>query len=402
MSVDSHARETSTLYIAFTPYHVFLATILAGASKGPKGAELIVISDFADSEGFTGAIQTWAGNPFRHIHLFPGAYGLTRKAVRQLAYATTVPRLRRRISGLHADEVCVFNDARPEAQAALHGVRARNPGARIVFGEDGLTAYGSHRRAPAGMISKAACKALFGAFWKDVTVLGTSPWIEGVWALFPACVRAELRRHPVLPIPHQPEPLRSFAEHVLRSFVGKGTPLHDYSGLDVVVVITHSQVSSSLADYRTTVRGWILDLADAGWRVAMKYHPREPLGDYLQLAGDHRIVQLPRAIPIELVYAFAGEGLRVIVGDVSSALLSARWMCREASVLTLAPAFGYRDVPLMQVFRTVGIRGLKGPYELIRTVHPGAGSEGRSRAPAPKVDWMNRPAAEEAARGDEP
>lgn len=368
MQTIASSERASALYVTFTPYHVFLATVLAGARLRQLRQDLIVVSDFADAQFLVQALRTWDGNAFTEIHLLPGAYGVRKKILRQFAYAANIPRIRRTVSKLAIDEVYVFNDARPEAQAALHYARTQSPDLRVVFVEDGLTAYGSHGRSPGSMFARLGAMALFGRFWQDVTVLGTSRWVNSVGAIFPSCVRPELRRHPIRPVTDLSGLPERLARHVIRCLGGTCLRPEDFKELEVVVAITQSAVARAVPDYPQTVKRCISDVADAGLRVAVKYHPREPLGDYLNLGQDRRIVQLPKMLPIELIYALAGGRLRVVIGDLSNALLTARWLCPRASVLTLAPAFGYVDPPLMETFKKLGIRSLSETRDLLEAV----------------------------------
>jgi hypothetical protein len=351
-------KKASALYVTFTPYHVFLATLLAGGRPRQLRQDLIVVADFTDAQFLIKALRTWDENSFTDIRLLPGAYGLRRKGMRQLAYAANIPRIRRSVSKLVVDEIYVFNDARPEAQAALHYGRTKNPNVIVTFVEDGLTAYGSHGRAPGSVFARLGAMALFGRFWEDVTVLGTSRWVNSVRATFPSFVRPELKRYPIRPVVDPSGLPGRLAQHVMRCLGATCFRSEDLGKLEVVVAITQSSVARAVPDYAQAVTQCISDIADAGLRVAVKYHPREPLGDYLNLGQDRRIMQLPKMLPIELIYALAGERLRVVIGDLSNALLTARWLCPRASVLTLAQAFGYVDPPLMETFSKLGIRCL--------------------------------------------
>jgi hypothetical protein len=126
--------------------------------------------------------------------------------------------------------------------------------------------------------------------------------------------------------------------------------------------VSHSSVSGRIAGYQAAMRGIVEQLAAGGAAVGVKYHPRQAEPDYLQLTTIERTTLLPQGLPLEFLYirrappvAGAGRPLRVIVGDISTTLLTARWLAPEARCISLARPLGLLDASIEQLFSRLGV-----------------------------------------------
>jgi hypothetical protein len=67
--------------------------------------------------------------------------------------------------------------------------------------------------------------------------------------------------------------------------------------------------------------------------VGVKYHPREWTDDYLQVRTLPGVVLLPRGLAMEYVYLLSDDRLKWVIGDNSTAMMTARWLSPGAQVV---------------------------------------------------------------------
>jgi len=76
------------------------------------------------------------------------------------------------------------------------------------------------------------------------------------------------------------------------------------------------------------------------------------------------IIVLPQSLPIELVYIFTSKQIRFIVGDISTSLLTAKWLLDNATVVSIAPLIGQTDPQLFRTFHELDIKILNNVKEV--------------------------------------
>jgi hypothetical protein len=119
----------------------------------------------------------------------------------------------------------------------------------------------------------------------------------------------------------------------------------------------------------------VQDLVERGYDVAVKYHPRQIETDYLDVGRDPRVSLLPSGLPLEYVYILAAapatdsalsrrsgaaakadaRPLQMVIGDVSTTLLTARWLVPDARVISLARPLGLLDPAIEELFAKLAI-----------------------------------------------
>jgi hypothetical protein len=142
-----------------------------------------------------------------------------------------------------------------------------------------------------------------------------------------------------------------------------GADLGRVRRLDAVVTISHSSVASRSLHYKDSIMALVRQLTETQCVVGIKYHPRQAEPDYLGLVREERTVLLPQGLPLEFVYILragsaeeAIEGqLRFVVGDVSTTLLTARWLATDARCISLARPLGLLDPSLETLFERLGV-----------------------------------------------
>jgi hypothetical protein len=300
------------VFVCFTPYHMLLAYSIALKEGQGKNNYLFAVQEFAEGELLSG------NTPFKNIFSLPGTY--TENALKKLLIRRkNASQIKAFVQDRDIQNVYVCNDARLESQTALKYANAKG-----IYIEDGLAAYVLF--SPQSKVTFAAQSSVY------VPVLGSSPWIKEMRATFPEYVLPELQRIPVRPVTREDvEKLRS------EEFF---STLKIPKDIDFCCVLPHSNSTYSIEP--------ILQQAqDKGFRIAVKYHPRELQRDYLSVEKRKDITVIPQHVPIEMVYLKAQDALKVVVGDVSTALLTAKLLLPDARVVSLS-----NNIP---IFEKIGI-----------------------------------------------
>jgi hypothetical protein len=207
---------------------------------------------------------------------------------------------------------------------------------------------------------------LFGRDWSGIEVLGTSRWISTGMFIYPELVRTELAHLRCIALPRDlvlNDEMRGIAGRMLQA---SNANIARIRTVDAVVTVSHSSVGSGSVAYRKGLAAIVGQLIRRGCRVGIKYHPREAEPDYLGLARGDGVVGLPQGLPLEYLYILSATRatgtedafapLRYVIGDVSTTLLTARWIVPDAHCISLARPLQMLDASLESLFMKIGVR----------------------------------------------
>jgi hypothetical protein len=343
-------------YLALTPYHVFLCCGVALARGRGETHRLALIAHARGAEELAETVRRWPESPFREVSVLEGCYGRPVGALDKLAgNRRNLRLLREHFRRFPCDHLFVCNDALWVAQGALHYAKRADPRAKGVYLEDGAFAYHAGRWPGEPAWRMALRRAAYGRFAVSVRVMGTSPWIDETLACFPDAVRTELRARPVRALPRETfrgPAMENLARSCLERLSG-GAPQTS----DAVLILAFPGAYPDERRYREVLRALCSSAARNGLRLLAKHHPRAPAGDPLGLAGDLRLRLLPQGLPMEFYFLAHRRNLRRVWGDISTALLSARWLLDGAEVVSFAPLLRRpgEDHGFFDLYRRLGI-----------------------------------------------
>jgi hypothetical protein len=339
------------VFVAYTPYHVLLAYCLARTEFADRDSILVLVEDAVGEIDYPDLILARQEPGFQEVLKLPGLFGEENRIRRKRVLFSNVRRLRRTFRHRDIGPVLVFNDARPESQYFLS-----RPGAGFgYFVEDGGAVYGADEmRAPAatGLVNRI----LFGRTWETVKVQGTSSHIKGLRLVHPRAVRRELREMPAAPISAAPLVDLHDEDQFRRAvFQRAGLPATGLPRLGAVLVLPHSERVVDARRYGELLEVIVTSLRDRGLRLGVKYHPRESAGNYLSVLVKNLVV-LPRALPMESIFLWAGADLRFVLGDISTAFFTAPWLVPHIRAVSFARLLGDPHPDLVRACGLVGIR----------------------------------------------
>lgn len=346
-------EKKKLLIIAHTPFHIVLAHSIAREHPDFK-ADIFIVGDFADSELLTECLKESGEHAFAGIFHLPGNYGLPKPDDEIFVRRKNVGVLKKHLADTHIDKLLTFNDNQAESQAAYFFASRKNENTVWAAGEDGGGLYGDFRGRELSKDVIDWYRRYYGSWWKPAVILGENPSIAQIWATFPNLIRPELKDKEICAVPREHVLELKKSGWPLAFFTKIGGSLETVGEADSLAVLAHSDFSKLHPNYALTVDACISILNLAGHRFAYKLHPRE--NDDAALPADEKnAVIVPKSFPVELLFLMLPRPLRCIIGDQTSALMTARWLSESTKVYSLAALLYSRDERLMESFVSAGI-----------------------------------------------
>lgn len=331
------------LFMASTPFNVLTAAMVAFELPQGDVAELGLIDQTSTTATFREALLSWQNSPFANIRLLSEkASGKGKRRQRLQGFR----RIRQCLQELQPDWIYTGNDRRIEFQFSMAHSNARG-----VYLDDGTYSYLGRKThwLKDRVLDNMAKKVAYGRWWKQPPAIGASAWIDHSILAFPNSALPILKNKTCKPLPNnlqRPE----FAQ---LAQICLGEQPMTLGTLDGLLLLPHSSVMS---DQQQALGQW---LDSCGADIAYKHHPRT--GHELQsadMAVRHwqlpaRAWAVPSAIPMEMLLPLLPQHCK-ISGDVSTALLTAKWLRPELDVSAAVRAD--TDASWQQLLTTLGIR----------------------------------------------
>ncbi|MCB1021884.1 MAG: hypothetical protein KDC27_18270 [Acidobacteria bacterium] len=342
------------LFVAATPYHVFLSCGLAMASETAR-SELVLTPDFDDHAILSAAIEQAHPDLFHRITTLADVRGPSRVR-RHLLLMANVARTCR-IARQGYDRVHVFNEERPEPQAALYWAKRALPSAKTFCVEDGLVEY---RAAP--MFSNTTAwgrlifHSIYGWWWRPIPHRGGSRWADARLLSFPEAPPAVGAPRPIERLPQVCFERERFAAIAQAYGARIGFERLLPRGRYGLVLLTRSDRIRSRSHYGEMVRTVLRAASASGLGLALKHHPREPLADPFQAMGQPGVVDLPRGLSPEFLFAHPTAAPAFVIGDLTNTLVPARRLLPHALTLSVADLVGRHDPEVLPLLERIGVR----------------------------------------------
>ena len=337
------------LFMASTPFNVLTAAMVAFGLPQGDVAELGLIDQTSTTATFREALLSWQNSPFANIRLLSEkASGKAKRRQRLQGFR----RIRQCLQELQPDWIYTGNDRRIEFQFSMAHSNARG-----VYLDDGTYSYLGRKThwLKDRVLDNMAKKVAYGRWWKQPPAIGASAWIDHSILAFPNSALPILKNKTCKPLPNnlqRPE----FAQ---LAQICLGEQPMTLGTLDGLLLLPHSSVMS---DQQQALGQW---LDSCGADIAYKHHPRT--GHELQsadMAVRHwqlpaRAWAVPAAIPMEMLLPLLPQHCK-ISGDVSTALLTAKWLRPELDVS--AAVRSDTDSSWQQLLTMLGIRLTTGTH----------------------------------------
>ena len=203
---------------------------------------------------------------------------------------------------------------------------------------------------------------IYGSWWRQPPTVGASEWIDDAYVAFPDLVHEALKLkvlHEINADWFESPQFQALTQSLLNSFDIDAEILRN---IDVLITLPHASLLENGAEYAKAMQQLVKVLSLRGRRVGIKYHPRQTDPDPLGLVGQSGVTLLPAVLAFEVL--LPGLGNAVIVGDVSTTLLSSKWL--RPALRTIAVASGSYQEQFLDLFQALGIEVVNDASALVR------------------------------------
>jgi hypothetical protein len=322
------------LFLASTPFNMLTSAMVAFELPAGDEAYLGLIDQPEIERPFVSVLNEWQESPFRQIRLLSQqAKGRGKRLKRQSAFK----QIAQLIDQVKPNTLYTGNDRRIEFQFAMQHSRKTNVTSIGVYLDDGTYSYvGRETHWLKDKIFDNLIKKLsYGLWWQQPSTIGASSWISQAILAFPESAVPALQAKQTR---HLPENLQraEFKQLALLSLSGFNGAVDDLADIGALVLLPHESVATKQTKDKLSY--WLVN-QDA--KIAFKHHPRTPLidtqGDKEAWLIPQRALQVPAGIPMEVLLPLLQVSCR-LAGDVSTALLTAKWLRPELEVTAFAAA----------------------------------------------------------------
>ena len=264
------------------------------------------------------------GSPFTSVGILSTRQkGESKKDYRKRTFST----LRDCLIELTPSEIITGNDRRLEFQYSMHFCRHKlNLSILGGYLDDGTGSYRNMYEFKKAAkfsdkyIDTPIKKIVYGGWYSRPETLGASSWIDRSYLCFPGIALPAIRgeKSQIAPSNYKSEPLRTIVERYML-LLGEESSFNSIKS--VLFVLPHSSIIKELYGSYDALKRVVEGFIGRYPSAYVKYHPRE-LGDPLDLNGCAKLLQAN--IPAEMYLSYLN--FVTVVGDVSTALMSAKWM----------------------------------------------------------------------------
>jgi len=337
------------LFLASTPLNVLTAAMVAFELPNGDSAELGLIDQTSTTSVFREALAQWDSSPFKRIQvLSEKAEGKGKRQQR----LTSFKLIEKTLTEVCPNWIYTGNDRRIEFQFAM----AHSPASKGVYLDDGTYSYIGRQThwLKDQILDHWVKKLAYGRWWKQPPAIGASAWVHHSILAFPELALPILKRKPCQSLPknlQRPE----FTELSELCLNQHSLALDNVSGL---LLLSHS---SAMSANQEQLGQW---LEQCGEDIGYKHHPRTELELQSEDAANSiwhlplRARAIPAAIPMEILLPLLPQHCK-IAGDISTALLTAKWLRPELDVTAIVRSDA--DHNWIQLLKQLGINLINNP-----------------------------------------
>ena len=318
------------LFLTSTPFNMLCSAMVAFELSKQDQAILGLIDQPETPRDFVKALTEWPDSPFKRVELLSNqAKGKEKRKIRQQGFTNT----EKLLADFCPDVIYTSNDRRVEFQYAMY----KSPQATGKYLDDGSYSYLGRQThwLKDNIIDNLVKKISYGRWWSQPATIGATHWVSSAILAFPQAAVAALKTKTIEQLPQnldRPE-FKTLAEVCIQASNISAPALADIRSL---LLLPHDSVINQATLEKLT--HW---LAQQRGKIAFKHHPRTQLsgadGDKASWKLPSEAQQVPAGIPMEVLLPLLSSQCHV-AGDVSTALLTAKWLRPELEVTAFASA----------------------------------------------------------------
>ena len=228
------------------------------------------------------------------------------------------------------------NDRRIEFQYAMHLASRGGQTPEGIYLDEGAVTYVGHKsmfRIAHRFLDPAFKKIRYGFWYRPALTTGTSAWIQTACVAFPDLVHPLLKTKRIVAIDPAPFKLPRFKDLACAMLAGHDDYRDRLRGIGAVLTLPHEAAYLHRPEpYREIFRQ--LQARFPASEIAIKPHPRIAQPAVLPELFPGAL-QLDHAVGMEALLPLLKDDC-VVVGDVSSTLLTTRWLRPDLPVVALS------------------------------------------------------------------
>lgn len=313
-----------------SPLHFFIAANIALQCPSHQRTAIIIGKNREFCDHYAAAASDFA-DIFDEVIALPGSAG----RFGSFKGKGRLRKLRDIFSRPMAVRIFTGNDRRIEFQYAMHMATRVNGPVEGIYMDEGIVTYIGHKsmnRFQHRFVDPVLRKLFYGPWWKNASTTGTSAWITSAYVAFPAAVHPLLRRKELVAIDTAPFRTERFKALAARLLVSKAQWLTELDDVKVVITLPHEDFYLQQTDIYRNIAIQLKKYSDPT-AIAVKAHPR--IRNHAVLAEMFPgCILLDNTIGMEILLPLLGNHC-VVLGDISSTLLTARWLRPDLPVIAL-------------------------------------------------------------------
>lgn len=326
-------------FLAHTPYHIILSIAIAIDNKDKS--EIFIFNDF-DTRKLNKSLLL---EVFESVYIVKGTRDCeTNFSIKRIYDIIKMPlEIVKKVEN-NIDNIYIFNDYRYEVQITLCKLRKKGD-FNTIYVEDGSSVYTLSKVNE--RISNYIIKKIISFFkYKKVDVLGTFYMIDKSIVLFKNLVREELKKKEVEEISKE-----SFINAI--DIVNKSDKLNLIDDMyNLFIILDHSESINDINKYSNIMKNIALKYSKKGYRIFIKYHPREK-EFYFNIANNYNVIN--KDVSIESIFlSIKDVSENIIISNLSTSLISCRKVLEYVKIFTISRELGILN-PLEQVYMKLNI-----------------------------------------------
>lgn len=336
-------------YFISSPLHFYIASNLAIGNDNGNNVAVII----SKNQALAGVLQ-------RAIQNVPKIFDETLLYVSEQKHSKWKQRRRimkaiqQRFSSKEDRAIYTGNDRRVEFQYAMHISKTSLSDFQGIYMDDGAISYLGHKSMNSfahRYLDPLFKKIVYGAWWKQSLTTGTSAWISDAYLAFPEFAHPLLKQKLIKPIDTDVFRSERFLELSKALLMDSNINFEKLKNAKLLISLPFEGEYKAAPEHLKSFYQFVLKEYDAK-EILIKAHPRsndDGLLDTL-FPGASRI---DKGVGFEFILPLLGDNIK-IVGDVSTTLLSAKWLRPDIEVELI---YGGQASPtLLPLLEMLGVR----------------------------------------------
>lgn len=351
-------KENKLLLVA-TFRHYFIALGLALSDKRYNYHLIFINQKFNDEKNPVYQVSKKIIKPFSSVSIMPLRVSDFKQ--KNINRKETFEILKDKISSLRPVEIATGNDRRIEYQFSINWARNKlKIPVKGAYLDNGTGSYISFQKLDMGKylarkwLDVPVKKAVYGNWFSRMQRFGGSKWTDICYLTHPEFAPARLKKKECVEVEmdfYQSDEARKLILQIIAE-LGELPSLEGGSD-SILLVLPRGTVIEDMYGSLANAESLFKDIASNFGRIYLKYHPADQ-EDILNFGERAEI--LPSAVPIEILFSVLKFSR--VIGDTSTAILSAKWMNPEAEVQYFDIDNKYVDI-VRPLFESIGIKPLK-------------------------------------------